>query len=380
MGSDANPGTQALPLQTIQEAAAKTKPGSVVFVDAGIYRQPVNINRSGTSSAPITYQTNGKVITEGFTINASYVTINGFEITDNLSGASSYGIQITGSYDNIENNYIHDLQWGGIILEATVSNPTQSAYNIIQKNKIYHVGQLGIDVRGRDNTVQYNDISAIIQYVPTVADPPSWVDADGIHFHGQGHIFRGNYIHDISYNQPENRDPHIDCFQTFVAPPSQEAASNILFDGNYCNEPTSNTDLGLAAKFTQSENAKNLTFVNNITYAYLAGIVKTSTNISFLNNTFVAPVTATGGEGIHLAQDENITIENNIFANQTNGIGAICQLTPRRIHPWLPDTIAFGIRGASEQTMVMLSAKNPLLSIRSAISICRLDPLVLIKV
>jgi len=310
-------------LQTIQEAATKTKPGSVVFVDAGIYKQPLNINISGTSSAPITYQTNGKVITEGFTINASYVTINGFEITDNLLGDSSHGIQITGSYDNIENNYIHDLQWGGIILYATVSNPTQSAHNIIQKNKISHVGQVGIDIRGRDNTVQYNDISATMQYVPAVSNPPSWVDADGIYFHGQGHIFRGNYIHDISYTQPENRDPHIDCFQTFAAPPSQEAASNILFDGNYCNEPTSNADRGLAAKFTQSENAQNLIFINNVVYAYLAGIVQQSTNISFLNNTFVAPVTANEGQGLYLSKDTNITIENNIFANQTNGVGAI---------------------------------------------------------
>lgn len=223
-GSDSNPGTPALPLMTIQKAANKSKPGNAIIIEAGTYNQPVKINISGTSSAPITYKANGRVITEGFTIDASYVTISNFEITDNLSGSSDWGVRIIGSDNIIENNSIHDLEWGGVFLQANVADPSQTTNNIIQNNKIYHVGQVGIDVRGRNNIVLRNDISATMQYVPSVSNPPSWVDADGIHFHGQGHIFRGNYIHDISYTQPENRDPHIDCFQTFSSPPAEEGS------------------------------------------------------------------------------------------------------------------------------------------------------------
>jgi hypothetical protein len=318
-GSDSNPGTQALPLLTIQKAVSKSKPGNVIIVEAGSYNQPVIINKSGTSSAPIAYKANGKVITKGFTIDASYVTISNFEITDNLSGSSDWGVYITGSYNVIEDNFIHDLEWGGVLLEANVSDPTLTTNNLIQNNKIYHVGQVGVDVRGRNNIVLHNDISATMQYVPSVSTPPSWVDADGIHIHGQGHIIRGNFIHDISYTQPENRDPHIDCFQTFSSPPSQEAASNVLFDGNYCDEPSQTNEL--AAKLIQAEDANNLTFINNISYVYLVGIVKSSTNISFLNNTFVAP--DPNGQGLQLISDQGITIQNNIFANQSNGIGAI---------------------------------------------------------
>lgn len=318
-GNDSNPGTEALPFLTIQQAADKTEPGFVVIVEAGTYSQVVNINASGTSSAQILYKANGNVITGNFTIDASYVTIDGFEIALNSSESSGWGVYLTGSYNKIENNYIRDLPWGGILLFADVSNPTQTVNNMVQNNKIYHVGQVGIDIRGRNNTVQYNDISATIQYVPSVLDPPDWVDADGIHFHGQGHTIRGNKIHDISFTQPENKDPHIDCFQTFVAPPTQEAASDILFEGNFCNEPTHGG--GLAAKFIQSENAQNLTFINNISYTYLAGLVTGSKNITFLNNTFVA--LEPDGQGIHLSKDKDTTIENNIFANQSNGVGAI---------------------------------------------------------
>ena len=71
---------------------------------------------------------------------------------------------------------------------------------------------------GQNNLVERNEIWATIQYHPDWPNPPSWVDADGIHFHGGGHVFRKNYIHDISYSQPENVNPHVDCFQTFSEP------------------------------------------------------------------------------------------------------------------------------------------------------------------
>lgn len=93
----------------------------------------------------------------------------------------------------------------------------------------------------------------------------------------------------------------------------------MLFDSNYCDEPSQTNEL--AAKLIQAEDAKNLTFINNVSYVFLAGIVKSSTDISFLNNTFVAP--DPDGQGLQLLSDQGITIQNNIFANQSNGIGAI---------------------------------------------------------
>jgi alpha-N-arabinofuranosidase len=56
-GSDANPGTQAAPLATIQHAAELAQPGDVITVHEGVYRERISPPRGGTSDAQrITYQ------------------------------------------------------------------------------------------------------------------------------------------------------------------------------------------------------------------------------------------------------------------------------------------------------------------------------------
>lgn len=50
-GSDANSGTEAAPLRTIQHAADLAQPGDAIRVHAGIYRERVNPPRGGTSDA-----------------------------------------------------------------------------------------------------------------------------------------------------------------------------------------------------------------------------------------------------------------------------------------------------------------------------------------
>ncbi|MCX7827471.1 MAG: DUF1565 domain-containing protein, partial [Verrucomicrobiae bacterium] len=56
-GHDANPGTRAKPLRTIQRAAELAQPGDVVTVHEGVYRERVNPPRGGTSDRKrIVYQ------------------------------------------------------------------------------------------------------------------------------------------------------------------------------------------------------------------------------------------------------------------------------------------------------------------------------------
>jgi alpha-N-arabinofuranosidase len=56
-GRDANPGTPAAPLRTIQRAADLAQPGDVITVHAGTYRERVDPPRGGESDAKrITYQ------------------------------------------------------------------------------------------------------------------------------------------------------------------------------------------------------------------------------------------------------------------------------------------------------------------------------------
>ena len=56
-GNDTQPGTPAAPLRTIQRAAELARPGDIVTVHEGIYRERVNPPRGGTSDAArITYR------------------------------------------------------------------------------------------------------------------------------------------------------------------------------------------------------------------------------------------------------------------------------------------------------------------------------------
>lgn len=61
-GSDANAGTQAAPFKTMQKAVNTAAAGEVVIVRAGTYKEYVNFNRSGTATAPITYQADRKSV------------------------------------------------------------------------------------------------------------------------------------------------------------------------------------------------------------------------------------------------------------------------------------------------------------------------------
>ena len=50
-GKDSNPATQAAPLRTIQRAADLARPGDVVTVHKGVYRERVSPPRGGESDA-----------------------------------------------------------------------------------------------------------------------------------------------------------------------------------------------------------------------------------------------------------------------------------------------------------------------------------------
>ena len=50
---DKNPGTEAMPFQTIQAAVNKAQAGDTIWVKAGNYEEPVKIGKSATATQPI---------------------------------------------------------------------------------------------------------------------------------------------------------------------------------------------------------------------------------------------------------------------------------------------------------------------------------------
>jgi hypothetical protein len=129
-GRDTNPGTLAAPWKTIQKAANTAKAGDNVFVRAGIYKEKVQINVSGTATAPITfanYKSEKPVIdltgvTPGSDLSAmiripsrSYVTVKGFELRNFRTTDESrvpVGILVDGACKGVKliGNKIHHIE------------------------------------------------------------------------------------------------------------------------------------------------------------------------------------------------------------------------------------------------------------------------------
>ncbi len=323
-GSDSNPGTRSLPFLTIQRAANATVPGNTVVVEPGNYKERVKVYTSGVSSAPIVYMADGAVTMQGFTIRADYITVKGFEITDTPNDdVDGIGIFLQGSFCDLEDNYIHYATRGGILLYAAPGNYSQTSNCVVKNNRLYRNSQSGIEVRGANNLILKNEIWGTIQYHPNWANPPVWVDADGIRFFGSGHDFRQNYIHDINYSDPQNVNPHIDCFQTW-ADSNHEAAKDIIFEQNRCDNISQahSVDEG-AVGFTIANSAGGILIRNNIISTYVGILIQQSNGVSILNNTLVSSTSLDIRYyplGIQADNSTNILIENNILYDQPGNV------------------------------------------------------------
>jgi hypothetical protein len=173
-GSDSNPGTQAQPFATINQAASVATAGTTVHVAPGSYNanttctdeygsltSMVCVNTSGTASAPITFisdtQWGAKLSCQGdgmlFTVyNASYVNIEGFDITCPGTSGGGYGTAISlyanSGHITISGNNIHDISTSQCNSAGAVSTGdtttslsyTNAGYNVINGNIIRHVG------------------------------------------------------------------------------------------------------------------------------------------------------------------------------------------------------------------------------------------------
>lgn len=161
-GNDANPGTEALPWQSIQKAANEAVPGSTVFVRGGTYHEKIAINVEGNDiEGHITFTAydNEHVTISGegvpnnpasytddliYMENKSYLRIVGFEIRD-LQVVEGSGIRFWGAGSHIEliGNTIHNIRGGGesggamgITIYGSNDN-TPVSHLLIDGNEIY---------------------------------------------------------------------------------------------------------------------------------------------------------------------------------------------------------------------------------------------------
>jgi parallel beta-helix repeat protein len=314
-GSDANPGTQSRPWQTIQKAADSLNSGDTVIVRVGSYQERVHVNRSGSLNNPITFQAEGVVVLKGFTITADNIHIDGFEITGAVHSdwRSGWGISVRGDNCRIEDNYVHYNTDGGISIDHR--DDDHSTGCLIKNNRVYRNGQVGIEVHGREHVVEGNEIWGTIQYHPDWTSP--WADADGFRVFGEGHILRNNYVHDINYDGVMVVNAHIDCFQTWDDS-THEVLKNSIIEKNRCIFTVEAGGPNATDKGVQLESGANNNIIRNNVFRGFHGIMFENgcSYNKIYSNTFISSLTPEGGgytTAFHITNSPYNVFKNNII-------------------------------------------------------------------
>ncbi len=112
-GSDTNTGSAALPWATIQKAANTMQAGDTAMVSAGSYDERVTTTRPGTAGTNrITFQAQGQATVRGFSIQHSYITVAGFDITRHSAASDPkigyIEVLANANYFQVLNNTIRD--------------------------------------------------------------------------------------------------------------------------------------------------------------------------------------------------------------------------------------------------------------------------------
>src|SRR3984885_8615293 len=157
-GSNSNPCTQSSPCATPDHAFNLASVGQTVQVAAGTYDYgsgAAQFTKSGTAGNYITVTCAAREackiqnsVTGNSTVvmlSGSYITFDGFEVTNTSSAGNNLGLYVTASFVNITHNTIHHIETdcgsnggGGIQIAGSGSSNSDLPNITIQRNLIYH--------------------------------------------------------------------------------------------------------------------------------------------------------------------------------------------------------------------------------------------------
>jgi hypothetical protein len=305
------------PWKTIGKAASTVPSGShTVNVAAGTYAERVTITTNGTdSNNMLHYKANGTVVCRGFQVEGNYVEVEGFTCASPFCDwAKGVGVRIMGKYCTVLNNICQDCYAPGITLESTANNCA------VKGNTIVRCGVNGLAIYGGSNhLIENNDISDIRARIGNcfLAE-----EANGVEFHGFGHTFRGNYIHDIVFANQSGYHPHIDAFQTYGGNTHDVIFEcNHIFMGNSTTgtledmqQPTPGNYCSVTGWML--EDAYNITIRNNVIEAWggVKSQVGSNSNFYIYNNTWRCDWAVRSGSNaaLDISGISNLYIYNNI--------------------------------------------------------------------
>jgi hypothetical protein len=324
--ADTNPGTEEKPFKTVQHAADVAKPGDTVFVMAGKYDERVKVRTSGADDRLITFRAMPRrsVVVGGFDLQASYIRVEGFEIT---AEKPAVAVQLGGSHCEVLDNDIRDMMVG---VAGTVGKPNPDgntrdysavAHNRVAYNRVYH-SQYGFVLGGEYWLVENNEVNRLFMYTPG----NKYDDCDYSRFFGKGCVERYNYFHGSTSS--EIRVAHVDCLQTFTA--NGEIAQDLVFEYNTCFDFH---QMCMVESAPHIGSVRGWTFRGNIVSANsptMSGgwgpdIIQTL-DVTIANNTISTVRWAT--IGLRGKESTNGQIRNNILCNAERAVDDRMDFTP----------------------------------------------------
>ena len=352
--ADTNTGTEQMPFKTVQHAADVAGPGDIVYVMEGRYDERIKVKAGGTEGKPVAFvaMPRRSVIVGGFDLEASYIRVEGFEIT---ADEPTTAVQLHGSHCEIIDNYIHDMMVGvnGTVGKLSTDGKTRDysavTHNRIAYNKVYHC-EYGFILGGENWLVENNEISRLFMY----AQGKKFDDCDYTRFFGKGCIQRYNYYHGTDTR--ESRVAHVDCIQTFTN--NGEIAQDLLFEFNTC------FDWGQGCMVESAPHlgsVRNWTFRHNIFSSKLPSykgawglnLIQTP-DVTIENNTFVGITWF--GVGLRGAESTNGQIRNNIFCDVRTAVEDRMDFTPA--NPVTEHNLTYNTSVLVGETNI--NGKNPL--------------------
>jgi hypothetical protein len=325
-GNDLNAGTsEAAPFRTIKKAAALAVAGDTINIAGGTYNEYLSLTKSGTASAPITFQGYGSspaIITGGtnwaaFEIKADWIVVKNLTFKRTSSTTRNYWNVFVnnGNYNLIEGNDISGGDSGIHVMSGSTSSPVYvgTAYgNIVRGNTIHDLDTKvygeGIYIKTyiapgttsattRDTIIERNNISGSSEAIQnTVA---TWVNGDMVdNYAGElapaGTIIRNNNIH----------DNHCDAGVV------QLKGENVVFEGNSVrNNGTGTGYCSILAERGSYNLNHNLIADNKGSITWRAAIFLQDASGVISNNTIVDTFRGISYESV----SSSLTITDNII-------------------------------------------------------------------
>ena len=328
-GNDSNPGTEARPWRTIQQAADTLVAGETVYIRAGTYEEQVIPQNSGNAGNYITYAPySGETVTiDGDSItlptyetglfvveDTNYIKVSGMRIVNAGPNENNAGIYVDNSHHIIiENNYTYNTVSSGI-------GVWDGNNIIIDGNEVRLACNDGeqevITVSGTDTfEIKNNHIHE---------GGPGTNGGEGITVKGgatNGKIYK-NHVHDIT--RGERTCIYVDAWGT-------TATSNIEIYQNVFH----NCGAGITLASEDGGLVRNIEIYNNIVYDNQSNgleignwgepgiLVRPIESITFINNTVYNNGSSGWGGGFYNENPDvtDIVVRNNIFSqNPTSQI------------------------------------------------------------